>query len=102
MEGAHLKLVKDIPKTFQNIYFICGSQFGIIRSLSLHKSISDQQDGWGLSTLLDMKYATTLRQRIKSQSTSPNQSYVIESGTMIQTSSTPMKTQIKRQKSPKD
>ena len=65
MEGAYLKLVKDIPKTFHNSDFICGRLFGILRSVRFQKSIGNQKDGWGFSTPLDMKCATTLRQRIK-------------------------------------
>ena len=53
MEGAYLKLVKDIPKTFQNSYFICGSLFGIFRSVRLQKIFSNHQDGWGLHTPLE-------------------------------------------------
>ena len=99
MEGASLKLLKDIPKTFQNSDFICGSLFGILRSVRLQKSIGNQQYGWGFSTPLDMKCDTTLRQRKKFKSTSPYQSYGLESGTLVQTSSTPTKTQSKHHNS---
>ena len=37
MENVHLKLVKDIPRTFQNSDFISGSLFGILINLRLHK-----------------------------------------------------------------
>ena len=93
MEGVHLKLVKDIPRTLQNSYFICGSLFDISRSVRLQKILGNNQYGWGFHTPLEMKCDTTLRQRIKIQSTSPYQPSRLEIGTLVQTRSTPMKKQ---------
>ena len=56
MEGVHLKLVKYIPRTLQNPYFICGSLFGILGSVRLHKILGNQKYGWGLHTPLEMKF----------------------------------------------
>ena len=63
MEGAYLKLVKDIHETFQNSDSICGSLFGILRSARLQKIIVNQKDRWGLINPLYMKCATKLIQR---------------------------------------
>ena len=38
--GVQLKFMKDIPKTSQNSDSICGSPFGISRSVRLHKSLA--------------------------------------------------------------
>ena len=92
MLGVHLKLVKDIPRLFQNSDFVCGGLFDILRSVRLHKIFCNHKDGWGLHTTLDMKCATTLRHRIKIQSTSSDQSYRIYADTFIHTRSSPMKT----------
>ena len=70
MEGVHLKLVKDIPRTFQNLDFIFEGLFGIFRSVRLQKILGNHKDGWGLCTPLNMKCATILEQRRKFQSTS--------------------------------
>ena len=102
MEGTYLKLLKDIPNKFQTSYLICESLFGILRSVRLQKSIGNHQDELGFSTPLDMKHATTLRQKRKYQSNSPDQADKLESGTLVKTISTPMKTQRKHQKSPYD
>ena len=37
MECVHLKLVKDIPRKFQNPDFIYWILFGILRSVRIHK-----------------------------------------------------------------
>ena len=37
MEGAHLKLVKDKPRTFQDLDFVFGSLIGILRIVRLYK-----------------------------------------------------------------
>ena len=73
MEGVHLKLVKDIPRTFKNSYFICGSLFDILISVRLHKILDNHKYGWGLHTKMEMKCATILVQRRKSLSTSSYQ-----------------------------
>ena len=100
MEGVHFKLVKDIPRTFQNSYFICGSLFGILRIVRLQKIIGNQKDGWGFHTLLEMKYANKIIQTRRIQSNSPDQSSVLYAGTLlVYTSSKPIKTQIKHQNS---
>ena len=99
MEGAHLQLVKEIPGTCQNSDFICGSLFGILRSVRLQKILGNQQDVWGLCITLDMKRATTIRQRIKIQSTSSDHSSGLDTGTLVQKRSIPMNTQNKGHKS---
>ena len=43
MEGVHLKLVKDILRTFQNLDFICGVLFGILRSIRLQKFLATRK-----------------------------------------------------------
>ena len=48
--GVHLKLVKDIPKTSQNSDSICGSLFGISRSVRLHESL-ETSNIYGVCTL---------------------------------------------------
>ena len=95
IEGVHLKLVKDIPRTFQNSDFIYGSLFGILRSLRLQKIIVNQKDEWCLHTPLEIKCATILRQMRKIQSTSPDQTSGLDAFTLVQTRSAPMKTQSK-------
>ena len=70
MEGFHLKLVKEIARTFKNPCFIFGILFGILRSVSLHKILFNQQYVWGFHTPLEMKCVTKLIQKRKRQSTS--------------------------------
>ena len=65
MEGAYLKLVKDIHETFQNSDSICASLLGILRSARLQKIIVNQKDRWGLINPLCMKCATKLIHRGK-------------------------------------
>ena len=45
MKGVHLKLVKEIPRKFQNSDFICGSLFGILISVRLQSIHGNQQYG---------------------------------------------------------
>ena len=59
MEGVQLKLVKEMPRTFQNSDFIFGSLFGILRIVRLQNILDNQQYGWGLHTTLKTKCATT-------------------------------------------
>ena len=59
-EGAHMKLVKDLPRTFQNSDFICGSLFGILRSVRLQKILGNQKYGCGFFTPLEMKCSAAL------------------------------------------
>ena len=59
MEVFNLQLVKDIPGTFQNKYFICGILFGILSRARLQKIHGNQKYVLGLHTPLEMKCVTT-------------------------------------------
>ena len=99
MDGFHQKLVKDILRTFQNSDLICGSLFGILRSVRLQKILGNQKYGQGLHTKLEVKCDTTLIQMRKIQSTSIYQSSEIGTGTLVWTRITPTDTQSKCQNS---
>ena len=99
MTGVHLKLVKEIPRNFQNSNFICWSLFGILIRVRLLKILGNQQDGWGLHTPLEMKCANTLRHKRKTQNTSLGQSSRLDIVTLVLTSCTPTKNRIQNHKS---
>ena len=99
MEGVHLKLVKDIPRTFQNSHFIYESLFVILRSVRLQKILGNHKYGWSFHTPLEMRCATTLIQRRIIQSTSSYQSSGLDAGTLVQTRIASMKNQSKLQNS---
>eukprot|EP00957_Ditylum_brightwellii_P172208 13109484-Ditylum_brightwellii.AAC.1 len=44
----------DIHKTYLVSGFICGSQYGIIRSVRLQRINEKRADGWGLHTMQEM------------------------------------------------
>ena len=60
MLSLHLKLVKDIPKTFKNLDYICVRPFVISISARLQKILVNHQDVWGLHAPQKVKSATTL------------------------------------------
>ena len=67
MEVFNLQLVKDIPGTFQNKYFICGILFGILSRARLQKIHGNHKYVLGLHTPLEMKCDTTLRHTNKAK-----------------------------------